>query len=38
VDCTCGWEGRYTLAKFATAEQARHAAGEQMAWELALTH
>jgi len=33
VDCSCGWDGRFTLAKFAYAEQARHAAGEVMAWE-----
>ena len=33
VDCSCGWDGRFTLAKFATAEQARHAAGEVLAWE-----
>lgn len=37
VDCSCGWEGRFTLAKFASAEHSRHAAGEVMLWEDVLT-
>ncbi len=38
IDCSCGWEGRLTILPKAKEEQARHAEGEVMQWEIDAAH
>jgi len=38
IDCSCGWKGRLTLIEQAKDEQATHARGEIMSWEIEAAH
>lgn len=38
IDCSCGWGGRITSLADAQAEQAAHARGEVMQWEIDAAH